>query len=316
LIDVRLLFLVQSAIANVARPIMEVKSVSWDEVKNSKPPFPKKIPSQMQGSNRTHRDISGQYFNLTPSPLSNKATSNINMATLLLPGEEIPPDQLPKSKKGTLTLGPGLRHIPPTTILTTTSGSLHIDNKKSALWLEHPHGRYQPSVGDLVVAQIHHSSTDTYHCVLTPHTPFALLGQLSFEGANKKTRPKLEASDLVYARVCRASKGEDVEVECCNSATGKAEGMGPLKGGMVFEVHPAFARRLMLGAGKGGVVLLEEVGEKVRFEVAVGRNGRVWVDSGSVKATVAIGRLLAEVDEQGLGVEEQKKLVRRVLREV
>ena len=238
------------------------------------------------------------------------------MATLLLPGESIPPDQLPKSKKGTLTLGPGLRHIPPATVLATTTGSLHTDTKKSALWLEHSHGRYQPSVGDLVVAQIHHTSADTYHCILTPHTPFALLGQLSFEGANKKTRPKLEAGDLVYARVCTARKGEDVEVECFNSGTGKAEGMGPLNGGMVFEVSPAFARRLMLGAVKGGVCVLEEVGEKVRFEVAVGRNGRVWVDSGRVGSTVAIGRLLTEVDEKGFGVEEQKKLVRRMLKEV
>ena len=37
--------------------------------------------------------------------------------------------------------------------------------------------------------------------------------------------------------------------------------------------------------------MLEEVGEKVRFEVAVGRNGKVWVDSGSVRATALIGRL-------------------------
>jgi exosome complex component RRP40 len=243
------------------------------------------------------------------------------MATILLPGQEISPDQLPKSKKGTLTLGPGLRHIPPTTVLSTSAGSLHVDHKKSALWIEHPHGRYLPSVGDLVVAQIHHSSTDTYHCALTPHTSFALLGQLSFEGANKKTRPKLDAGDLVYARVSRASKWEDTEIECVNSATGKAEGMGPLKGGVVFDVSSAFARRLMMGTdkegnSKGGVVVLEEIGEKVRFEVAVGRNGRVWVDSGSVKATLMIGRLLKYVDELDLDVEEQKKAVRKALKDV
>ena len=239
----------------------------------------------------------------------------------MLPGQQISPSNLPRSKKGTLTLGPGLRHIPPSTILSTTAGSLHIDAKKSALWLEHPHGRYQPAVGDLVVAQIHHSSAETFHCVLTPHTPFALLGQLSFEGANKKTRPNLKAGDLVYARVCRVSKWEDVEIECVSSPTGKAEGMGPLKGGMVFEISPAFARRLMMGTdregrSRGGVVVLEEVGEKVKFEVAVGRNGRVWVDSGSVATTVLIGRLIGRVYEEGLGVEEQRKAVRRALKDV
>ena len=248
-------------------------------------------------------------------------TRNMATQTVLLPGEEIPADQLPRSKKGTLTLGPGLTHIPPSTILSTTSGALQVDHKKSALWLERSNGRYQPSVGDLVVAQIHHSSTDTYHCSLTPHTPFALLGQLAFEGANKKNRPQLKAGDLVYARVSRASKWEDTEIECCNSSTGKAEGMGPLKAGMVWEVSPAFARRLMMGSDKegksrGGIVALEEVGEKVRFEVAVGRNGKLWLDSGSVKETIMIGRLLQQVDEQGLDAEAQRKAVKKALKDM
>ncbi|KAK5163376.1 exosome non-catalytic core subunit rrp40 [Saxophila tyrrhenica] len=243
------------------------------------------------------------------------------MATtsVLLPGEQIPPSDLPPTKKGTLTLGPNLRHLPPSTILTTTSGSLHTDPKKAALWIDAPHGRYQPSVGDLVVAQIHHGSTDTYHCALTPHTAYALLGQLAFEGANKKTRPKLESGDLVYARVKTASKWEDVEIECFNSSTGKADGLGPLKGGMVFNISPAFARRLMMGTdkegrSKGGVVVLEEVGEKVKFEVAVGRNGRVWVDSGNVAATLVVGRLLMGCDEKGWSVEEQRREIETCLR--
>ncbi|KAF2158813.1 hypothetical protein M409DRAFT_30688 [Zasmidium cellare ATCC 36951] len=240
---------------------------------------------------------------------------------IFLPGEEISQDSLPKSKKGTLTLGPGLRHIPPSTILSTTSGTLHVDHKKAALWIEHAHGRYLPSVGDLVISQIHHSSAEAYACSLTPNTPYALLGQLAFEGANKKTRPQLKAGDLVYARIIKASKWEDTEIECYNSSTGKAEGMGPLSGGMVFDVSPAFARRLMMGTDKNGkqkgeLVVLEDVGEKVRFEVAVGRNGKVWVDSGSVRETVMIGRLLKDVDESGMDIEAQKKAIKKALKEV
>lgn len=234
----------------------------------------------------------------------------------LRPGDVVPEGSLPKTKKGTLTLGPGLRHIPPTTISATTSGSLHIDSRKAALWIEHPNGRYQPAVGDLIVAQIHHSSAETWHCAITSHTPYALLPQLAFEGANKKTRPKFESGDLVYARVSKCSKWDDTELECVNPATGKADGMGPLKGGMVFDVSPAFARRLMMGAVKGGVVVLEAVGEKVKFEVAVGRNGRVWVDSGNVVATVTVGRLLKGADEEGWDVETQKREVKKDLKNV
>ena len=242
-------------------------------------------------------------------------------STILLPGEEISPDQLPKSKKGTLTLGPGLRHIPPSAILSTTSGSLHVDYKKSALWLEHENGRYQPTVGDLVIAQIHHFSGDTWHCSLTPHTPLALINHLAFEAANKKTRPNLKNGEVIYARVSRCSKWEDTEIECVNSATGKSEGMGPLKDGMVFGISPAFARRLMMGTdkegrSKGGVVVLEEVGEKVKFEVAVGRNGKVWIDSGNLRATVVVGRLLQQADEERWDVEMQRKAVKKALKDV
>lgn len=236
-------------------------------------------------------------------------------ATILLPGEEVPSDQLPRSKKGTLTLGPGLRHIPPTSITATTLGQISVDNKKSAVWLESNNGRYQPSTGDLVIVQVHHSSTDTYHCALTPQTPYALLGQLAFEGASKKNRPHLSSGDLVYARVSRAVRGEDVELEGFNSATGKSEGMGQLKGGMVFDVSPAFARRLMMGK-KGEIGILEGVGEKIQFEVAVGRNGKVWVDSGSVKTTAAIGRLLTECDEKAWNGEDQGKALKKALKDM
>ncbi|KAK3114781.1 exosome non-catalytic core subunit rrp40 [Teratosphaeriaceae sp. CCFEE 6253] len=240
---------------------------------------------------------------------------------VLLPGDSIPPALLPTPKKGQLTLGPSLYHTPPSTISATTAGTLATDPRKAALWLEHTAGRYLPTVNDLVIAQIHHSSTDAFHCSLTPHTPFALLGQLAFEGVSKKTRPQLKSGDVVYARVSKVAKWEDVEIECVNSQTGKGEGMGPLKGGMVFEVSPAFARRLMMGTdregrSKGGVVVLEEVGEKVKFEVAVGRNGRVWVDSGSVRETVGIGLLLQSADEEGWGAERQRKEVKRAMRDV
>jgi exosome complex component RRP40 len=234
---------------------------------------------------------------------------------MLLPGATIPAISVPQpSKNKSITLGPGLRHIPPSTILATTSGTLAVDTRKSALWLENTSSssaRYQPSVGDLVIAQIHHSGAgDVFYCSITPHTPHVILGQLSFEGASKKTRPKLETGDLVYARVRSCGRDDECEVECVNSNTGKAEGMGPLKGGMVFDVTTTFARRLMMGKKeKSGLVILETIGEKIRFEVAVGRNGRVWVDSGSIQDTLGIGKCLISTDEQELNTEAQKTMI-------
>lgn len=92
--------------------------------------------------------------------------------------------------------------------------------------------------------------------------------------------------------------------------------MGELKGGMVFDVSLGMARRLLAGRQReeSGLVVLEEVAGKVAFEVAVGRNGRVWVKAGGVKETLVVGRALREADEGGLGVEEQVRLVRRLLK--
>ena len=246
----------------------------------------------------------------------------VDSPSILLPGEQLAALDLPTPKKnGALTIGPGLKHTPPMIITATTSGTLHIDHKKAAVCLEHSHGRYLPAPGDLVVAQIHRMSGESWQCIITPATQTALLHHLNFEATSKKVRPNLKTGDLVYARVARCQRDEDVELECVDPATHKANGMGPLKGGMVFGVSPSFARRMMMGTDRGGVskghvVVLEEAGQKVRFEVAVGRNGRVWIDSGSLKATMVIGRLLTNCDEEGWDVQRQRKEVRKALKEI
>lgn len=92
--------------------------------------------------------------------------------------------------------------------------------------------------------------------------------------------------------------------------------MGELKGGMVFDISLGMARRFMMPkpGEQGGVAVLEEMGEKVPFEVAVGRNGKIWIDSKSIKETMLVGRAVLETDRECLGVEEQRKLVRGLLK--
>lgn len=236
-------------------------------------------------------------------------------STVVLPGDSIPQSSLPvpQNKKKALTLGPGLRHIPPSTITATIAGALVTDAKKNAAWIEHNSGRYQPSTGDLIIATVHTSGGENFNCAITPYTPLATLPHLSFEGVSRKTRPILPPNSLVYARVLSASREVAPELTCVDPSTGKSEGLGPLKGGMVFPVSLGMARRLLLGK-KGGVSVLEGLSEKIGFEVAVGRNGMLWVDAGSVKRTLAVGRAVQEVDEQGLGEKGQKKVVDRVLK--
>lgn len=165
---------------------------------------------------------------------------------------------------------------------------------------------------------MHHGAADFYYVQLTPHTTNALLPVLAFEMATKKTRPQLASGQLVYARVSLANKHMDAELECVNPATGKADGLGPLKDGMLFTVSLGFARRLLMprSVAEGRVVVLEELGNMgLGFEIAVGRNGKVWVNSEAVRAVLIVGRALRETDEGRLDVEAQRKLVKKLVRE-
>lgn len=109
----------------------------------------------------------------------------------------------------------------------------------------------------------------------------------------------------------------DAELECVHASTGKADGLGPLNGGMLYNISLGFARRLMMPGGKGGVVVLDELASAgLQFETATGRNGKFWVDSEKVKTVLAVGRAVQETDQGNLGVEEQKKLVRKIIKEM
>lgn len=111
----------------------------------------------------------------------------------------------------------------------------------------------------------------------------------------------------------------DPELECFSPSTGKSEGLGPLIGGMLFPISLLMARRLMLpkSAEKGKIIILEEFESAgIAFEIAVGRNGKLWVDSKSVKITLGIGKAIQEVDNKCLNPADQKKLAKKVVKDI
>ncbi|KAL6361450.1 hypothetical protein LRP88_04918 [Fusarium phalaenopsidis] len=219
-------------------------------------------------------------------------------AVFVLPGDNIDPSHIPSHPKKPLRLGPGLRHVPPNDIVPTIAGQLVTDRQKNAIRVENARGRYTPRVGELVIGTVQRSAAEIFYVTLSDYTAPALLPQLSFEGATKKTRPQLVPGALVYAR---------------------ADGLGPLAGGMLFNVSLGMARRLMMpkSVQEGRIAVLEELGAAgLQFETATGRNGKFWVDSESTKTVIAVGRAVQETDEKRLDVEDQKKLVRKIIKEL
>lgn len=103
------------------------------------------------------------------------------MATqaIVLPGEIVPQDVLPIPSKPSLPLklGPGLRHVPPSTITPTLAGSLCTDQKKNAIWIENNNGRvslpisasYCPnSIACKLTQIVHPPSQRPHHCHRPP----------------------------------------------------------------------------------------------------------------------------------------------------
>ncbi|KAI0909289.1 hypothetical protein F4823DRAFT_446584 [Ustulina deusta] len=237
----------------------------------------------------------------------------------VVPGDEIPTSLIPSHPKRALKLGPGLRHVPPSELIPTVAGQLITDRKKNSIWVEYTGGRYIPAVGDLVICTVQRPGPDYYFVTITDYTPNAILPQLAFEMATKKTRPQLTHGALVYARVCLANRHMDPELECVSPATGKADGLGPLVGGMLYDISLGMSRRLLMrkSVEEGKVAVLEELGSAgLAFETAVGRNGKLWVNSDNVKTVLIVGRAVKETDDGDLNVEQQKKLVRKLVKEM
>ncbi|KAI1324440.1 hypothetical protein F5Y16DRAFT_304879 [Xylariaceae sp. FL0255] len=238
---------------------------------------------------------------------------------VVLPGDQIPTSLIPTHPKKPLKLGPGLRHVPPSELIPTVAGQLVTDFRKNSIWVENNGGRYIPAVGDLVICKVQRSVPDYFYVTITDYTSNAVLPQLAFEMATKKTRPQLNQGALVYARVSLANRHMDPELECVSPSTGKADGLGPLNGGMLYHISLGMARRLLMkkSVEEGKVVVLEELGSAgVAFETAVGRNGKLWVNSEDVKSVLTVGRAVRETDEHNLNIDQQKKLVRKLVREI
>jgi len=144
----------------------------------------------------------------------------------------------------------------------------------------------------------------------------------------------------VYARISLANKHIDPELECYDADSGKAEGFGELRGGFLFGVSLGMARRLLGDAKKtrllrvkqrkaeaerrgeeyqdagvdmsSGKEMLEELGQNLSFELAVGRNGRVWVHSRDPKTTLCVMKCIQQ--SEFLTGKEQRQLVKEALK--
>ena len=119
------------------------------------------------------------------------------------------------------------------------------------------------------------------------------------------------------------------ELECFDAQTHKSEGFGELKSGFLVKCSMRMCRQYVILQLDGLYMftndircrlldpkhfLLPLLGGIFPLEVAIGLNGRVWINSKEPKQIIAIARAIEASDPDGDGLDETgvKALLQRI----
>jgi exosome complex component RRP40 len=137
---------------------------------------------------------------------------------------------------------------------------------------------YSPKVDDPVLGIIVQKSSEFYKVDINSYT-HAILNAKDFEGATKKQKPNLNLGDLVFARISKVNKFDTPTLSCINPLEHKnwASGesyFGGIKNGNLFSVN-----RLHTWNFYKDNNALNRLNDVVGYEIIVGFNGRMWINS-------------------------------------
>lgn len=215
-----------------------------------------------------------------------------------------------------IKLGKGIIYDPNTKQITATlAGRLHhrSANNTVTYYVIANTKRYIPQLNDRILCIVEERMGD-YFRVNIPHssTGSALLNTIAFEGATRRNRPNLKHGDLLYARIntCHIREMEP-EITCIvmpgeqSGGAAKKDWMtdegtyGQLKGGSCITVSIGLALELL---HPQNVVLDALATAKLPFEICIGLNGLIWVNSERPEYTVLI---LNAIQNSAVMTEEQ-----------
>ena len=138
---------------------------------------------------------------------------------------------------------------------------------------------YSPKVDDFVIGTITQKNPEFYKVDINTYTN-AILNNKEFEGASKKTKPNLNLGDLVFARVLKVNKFDAPILSCIsqydvkNWASGESF-FGQLKNGNVFDFPLQQAWNFI----NSDNFVLNRLNDMLSFEIVIGHNGRMWINS-------------------------------------
>ncbi|KAI3876244.1 hypothetical protein MKX03_028474 [Papaver bracteatum] len=189
---------------------------------------------------------------------------------IVVPGDVVL--YLSKLSKQTIKLDDGL-HQDCDSITVMKSGKLRFSNPNK-YWVESSQKRYVPCVDDTVLGVVLDSKADNF-LVDIKGPAVAFLPVLAFEGGTRRNIPKFEPGSLIYVRVVKIN--------------GKAAEFGALKDGYMFETSTSLSRILL---STPTCPVLDALGKKLSFEIAVGLNGRVWVNAEAPSTVILVANAI------------------------
>lgn len=207
----------------------------------------------------------------------------------------------------TIKLGGGLRQDCDA-ISATKAGTLRF-SKPNKYWIESSQKRYVPCVEDTILGIVVDSKADNF-LIDIKGPAMGFLPVLAFEGGTRRNIPKFEVGTLLYLRVVKANFGMNPELSCTD-ASGKAAEFGPLKDGYMFETSTGLLRKLL---SSPACPVLEALGKKLSFEIAVGLNGRVWVNAASPDTIVVVANAI--MNSESLSGAQQIIMVDHLLKNI
>ncbi|KAK4263524.1 hypothetical protein QN277_028920 [Acacia crassicarpa] len=237
------------------------------------------------------------------SKSSTSSTSLIDQS--VVPGDMVL--DLSSLSNQTIKLGGGL-YQDCDAISVMKAGRLRF-SKPNKYWVESSQKRYVPHVGDSVLGIVVDVRSDNF-LVDIKGPSIAYLPVLAFEGGTRRNIPKFEVGTLLYVRVVKANPGINPELSCTD-ASGKAAEYGVLKDGYMFECTTGLSRTLL---SSPTCPVLDALGKKLSFEIAIGLNGRVWVNATSPSMTIVVANAI--LNSESLSGVQQRIMVDKLLQTI
>lgn len=208
---------------------------------------------------------------------------------VVLPGNDVTHVVLSKEtcKKSEKTIGPGLKTVGDK-IIVCNGGMLRGKDDKM-FWVEFHKKKYTPTKDDVVIGIIAAKTSEMYKVDIGA-TELATLPCLAFTNATKKNRPDIKLGNVVAAKVKMATPYMESEISCVEYANSVL--LGQLENGFLFTVSLNYALKLRKSHSK----LLYCLGQYVPYEIVVGTNGKIWINSASVRTIIALGSTILKAE--------------------